>query len=236
VLAVCASLSLAQPTSPGIQIPGAGGPRPGAAPAQRPAAAPAQRPAGSTVPLDRVIAVVNDEALTQFELDEMKRIVLAQMKASNVRPPARDALDNQVLERLIIDRALQQFAKDNGVRVDDQMVERTILRIAHSWPEERRRSSGKISAYREDIRARSHHRACASKVDTAQADAEDHLTMIAAQAGGEAICCWRIMVAVPEQATSSGCAAAAEDALQRSRAARVQPIAADTGSCRMVQG
>ena len=64
VLAVCGSLSLAQPTSPGIQIPGAGAPRPGAAPApaQRPAAAPAQRPAGSTVPLDRVIAVVNDEA------------------------------------------------------------------------------------------------------------------------------------------------------------------------------
>jgi len=104
-LAASATLSLAQPTSSGIQVPGAG-PRPAAAPAARPAQAPAPRPSGSTVPLDRVIAVVNDEALTQYELNEQKRIVLAQMQASNVRPPAPDVLEAQVLERLIIDRAL----------------------------------------------------------------------------------------------------------------------------------
>jgi peptidyl-prolyl cis-trans isomerase SurA len=142
VLAGCATLSLAQPTSPGIEVPGAG-PRPGAA-VPRPAPAPAQRSSNSTVPLDRVIAVVNDEALTQYELEEMKRIVLQQMKASNVRPPPPDALETRCSERLIVDRALQQFAKENGVRVDDQMVERTILRIAQErnklTPEELRRA------------------------------------------------------------------------------------------------
>jgi peptidyl-prolyl cis-trans isomerase SurA len=236
VLAACASFSLAQPTSSGIQVPGAGGPRPGAAPAPRPAAAPAQRPAGATVPLDRVIAVVNDEALTQYELDEMKRIVLAQMKASNVRPPAADALENQVLERLIVDRALQQFAKDNGVRVDDQMVERTILRIAQEnklTPEELRRAleREKISyaKYREDIRRevtiqRLREREVDSRVQVSEAEVENYLATVAAQAGGEnEYLLAHVMVAVPEQATPDQIDARrkrAEDALSRSRAAR----------------
>jgi peptidyl-prolyl cis-trans isomerase SurA len=230
-LAACATLSLAQPTSPGIQVPGAGGPRPGAAPAPRPAAAPAQRPSGTTVPLDRVIAVVNDEALTQYELDEMKRIVLAQMKASNVRPPAADALDTQVLERLIIDRALQQFAKENGVRVDDQMVERTILRIAQEnklTPEELRRALERekipYAKYREDIRRevtiqRLREREVDSRVQVSEAEVENYLATVAAQAGGEnEYLLAHIMVAVPEQATPDQIDARrrrAEDALQQ---------------------
>ena len=82
------------------------------------------------MPLDRVVAIVNDEALTQYEVDEQKRIVLGQMKAQNVTPPNPDTLDKQVLERLITERALLQFAKETGVRVDDTQVERTIPRIA----------------------------------------------------------------------------------------------------------
>ena len=39
-------------------------------------------------------------------------------------------LDKQVLERLIIERALLQYAKETGIRVDDTTVERTILRVA----------------------------------------------------------------------------------------------------------
>ena len=45
------------------------------------------------------------------------------MRASNVKPPPPDVFESQVLERLIIDRSLLQFAKENGVRVDDTMVE-----------------------------------------------------------------------------------------------------------------
>ena len=77
-----------------------------------------------------MIAVVNDEALTQFDLDEQKRTMLAQMKTQNVTPPPADVLDKQLLERMIIERALLQFAKETGVRVDDTQVERTIPRIA----------------------------------------------------------------------------------------------------------
>ena len=120
-LACVALPVLAQPSGPSIEVPGANVPRAGPRPlGPVPAAAAATpRPSNQPVPLDRVIAVVNDEALTQYELDEQKRIVLQQMRANNVRPPPPDVFDTQLLERMIIDRALLQFAKENGVRVDD---------------------------------------------------------------------------------------------------------------------
>src|SRR5437667_9227013 len=99
------------------------------------AAAPLQaQPASSgpsrVVPIDRVIAVINDEAITQHDLNDAKRIVLQQLKQQNVQPPAADVLAKQVLERLITERALMQYAKENGIRVDDTQIERTIQRIA----------------------------------------------------------------------------------------------------------
>src|SRR5882672_7483828 len=97
-----------------------------AAQAQAPAARPA---ANAVVPLDRVLVVVNDEAITQWDLGEQRRVVLSQLKASNIAPPSNDVLDKQVLERLIVERGVLQFAKDTGIRVDDTTVERAILRV-----------------------------------------------------------------------------------------------------------
>ena len=51
---------------------------------------PGPRAGPTVVPLDRVIAVVNDEALTQWDLREQKRVLLEQLKASNVSAPAAD--------------------------------------------------------------------------------------------------------------------------------------------------
>ena len=45
------------------------------------------------VPLDRVLVVVNDEAITQWDLNEQRRIVMSQLKASNITPPPNDILD-----------------------------------------------------------------------------------------------------------------------------------------------
>ena len=213
----CAALpAFAQPSGPSIEVPGANaprGPRP-LGPVPGATSAPAARPSNQTVPLDRVIAVVNDEALTQYELDEQKRIVMQQMRANNVRPPPADVFESQLLERLIIDRALLQFAKENGVRVDDQTVERTILRIAQEnkiTPDELRRALDreKVSypKYREDIRRevtiqRLREREVDSKVQVSEAEVDNYLATVAAQAGGEnEYALAHIMVGVPDQAT-----------------------------------
>jgi peptidyl-prolyl cis-trans isomerase SurA len=183
----------------------------GLACAQSPAA-PA-RSAGRTVALDRVLVVVNDEALTQWDLNEQRRVVLQQLKASNIAPPAPDVLDKQVLERLIAERAVLQYAKETGIRVDDTTVERTILRVAEEnklSPDEFRkvleREGIAYANYREDIRRqiliqRVRDREVDSKVTVSDAEVDNYLATIASQGGEDEYRLSHIYVTVPEQAT-----------------------------------
>lgn len=227
--ALGASVALAQfTTSPGIGPPSANAPKPAA----RPAPSPAPR-TNASVTLDRVVAVVNNEAVTQFDVTEQKRLVLAQMQDAKVQPPAGEALDKQVLERLVTERAMLQFAKEAGVRVDDQMVERAILRIAQDnkmTPEEFRRALERekiaFAKYREDIRKeitiqRIREREVDSHVTVSDAELDAYLATVAAQAGGESeYLISHVLVTVPEQATPDQINARrkrAEDALAQIR-------------------
>src|SRR5712692_7429175 len=161
------------------------------------AAAPLQaQPASSgpsrVVPVDRVIAVINDEAITQHDLDDAKRIVLQQLKQQNVQPPAADVLDKQVLERLLTERSLLQLAKENGVRVDDTQIERAIQRIAQEnklTSEDFRKALANeniaYSRYRDDIRneltvQRLREREVDSKIAVSDAEVEQYLATLKA--------------------------------------------------------
>ena len=193
-----------------------------AAPAQRPAppATPAPAPARAKVSLDRnvlidrVIAVVNDEALTQYEINEQKRVILGQMKAQNVTPPPMDVLDKQLLDRMITERVLMQYAKETGIRVDDTQVERTIARIAQdsklSLADLRKtveREGVPFAKYREDIRGemivqRLRDREVEGRVNVSDAEVDHFLATMDVQSGGDVE--YRIahvLVLVPEQAS-----------------------------------
>jgi len=188
--------------------------------------APPQR----VVNVDRVVAVVNDEAITQYDLDDAKRIVLQQLKHQNVQPPAQDILDKQVLERMMTERSLLQFAKENGVKVDDTMIERAILRIAQEnklSAEDFRKALAKENIdyprYREDVRheltvQRLREREVDSKISVSDAEVEQYLAMLKSQSGGEAeYKLAHILVTVPEQASADQIDARkrrAEDALR----------------------
>jgi peptidyl-prolyl cis-trans isomerase SurA len=171
-------------------------------------------PAG-VVPLDRVIAIVNDEALTQYDISEQRRVVLGQMKAQNMTPPAADVLDKQLLERLITERVLLQYAKETGIRVDDTQVERTIARIAEdnklSMDDFRKaveREGIPFAKYRSDIRneitiQRLREREVDSRVNVSDAEVDYWLATLDAQSGGEIeYRLAHILVLVPEQASS----------------------------------
>ena len=79
---------------------------------------------------DRIVAVVNDEVITRVELDERVRVVKRDFQRRGLPLPPAEVLDNQVLERLIIDRAQLQFAREQGIRVDDPTLDRALGRIA----------------------------------------------------------------------------------------------------------
>ena len=209
-----------------------------AALAQGPAPAPAPARGNvsldQTVLLDRVIAIVNDEALTQFDVNQQKRVVLEQMKAQKVTPPAPDVLEKQLLDRLITERVLMQVAKETGVRVDDTQVERTIARIA----QDNKLSAGDFrkavekegmpfSKYREDVRneimvQRLRDREVEGRVSVSDAEVDHFLATVASQAGGDVeYRLSHVLVLVPEQASPDQIEARlrrAEEALRQIRA------------------
>jgi peptidyl-prolyl cis-trans isomerase SurA len=109
--------------------------------------------------LDRIVAVVNDEVITEVDLSRRLTSTEAQLKRQNIPPPAIDVLRKQVLEHLILDSAQVQLAKENGVRVDDVSVNSAIARMAdvnHMTVADLRaqveRDGTEFNTFREDMR------------------------------------------------------------------------------------
>ena len=85
--------------------------------------APAQQPRPVVV-LDRIVAVVNNEVITRADLDERYRSTALQLKQQGTPLPPREALEKQILDRLITDHVQLQLAKETGLRVDDSELDR----------------------------------------------------------------------------------------------------------------
>ncbi|MCF8177833.1 MAG: peptidylprolyl isomerase [Sulfuritalea sp.] len=82
------------------------------------------------IEVDRIIAVVNDEAITAFELSARIATVERQLRDRKVQPPSRDVLEKQILERMISDRVQLQFAKETGLLISDVELDAAMRRIA----------------------------------------------------------------------------------------------------------
>ena len=82
------------------------------------------------VPLDRIVAVVENDIIMQSELDIQLRTVVGRMKEQGVKLPSSSVLENQVLERMILTKIQLQLAENTGIRVDDETLNRTISNIA----------------------------------------------------------------------------------------------------------
>ncbi len=79
---------------------------------------------------DRIVAVVNDDVITQKELEVRTRFIEGQLKKQGTPIPPKDEMQAQMLERLITDKVQQQFAKENGLSVDDAQLSQALERIA----------------------------------------------------------------------------------------------------------
>ena len=108
--------------------------KPKASPQTSPPSQPSPQPQparrAQPIEVDRIIAVVNDEAITAFELRGRMAMVERQLRSQNVQLPAQDVLEQQLLERMIVDRVQIQFAKDTGLRISDVELDGAIRRIA----------------------------------------------------------------------------------------------------------
>jgi len=84
----------------------------------------------SYVPLDRIVAVVNEDVIMESELKKKMRMVNEQIKQQGSTPPPVSIFKRQVLNNLIQNRIQLQLAKRIGIRINDENLNGTISNIA----------------------------------------------------------------------------------------------------------
>ncbi|MEZ8730223.1 peptidylprolyl isomerase SurA [Vibrio splendidus] len=82
------------------------------------------------VELDSVKVIVNEGVILQSDIDASMKTLRANAKKSGQTLPSQDVLNEQVLEKLIIDTIQTQEAERIGVRIDDARLDQAIEGIA----------------------------------------------------------------------------------------------------------
>ena len=82
--------------------------------------------------IDRIVAVVNSEVITQFDLTERVTRAQRELRSRRIPEPDQNELQRQVLERMIVERVQLQLARETGLQIDDLQLDATIARIAES--------------------------------------------------------------------------------------------------------
>ncbi len=83
-----------------------------------------------TEPLNRIVATVNDGVVLASELRKREARVISQLQQQQAQLPARDALQKQVLDRLILENLQLQMADRSGIRVDDETLNNSLRKMA----------------------------------------------------------------------------------------------------------
>ncbi len=197
------------------------------------AAAPASR-AQSVSPVERIVAIVNKEVITASELNDAVAAAERQLRRRGTPPPERAVLERQMLERLILDKAQTQLARDSGIRVDELQLDRAVQRIAQSnnlsladFRAALERDGLPFDLFRQDVReqivlTRLREREVDDKIQVSDSEIDLFLeAMKSAPAERAEYNLAHILVRVPEQASPERVEAArarAEKALAEARA------------------
>ncbi|MCM5703909.1 peptidylprolyl isomerase [Larsenimonas salina] len=83
-------------------------------------------------PLDRIVAVVNQDAIMQSDLNRRLQEVREQLDSRGVTPPPMETLKREVLDRMILEDIQLQMAKRANVSVDDDQLSQSLRQVAKS--------------------------------------------------------------------------------------------------------
>ncbi|MBK9626108.1 MAG: peptidylprolyl isomerase [Rhodocyclaceae bacterium] len=164
--------------------------------------------------VDRILAVVNDEAITLLEHRNRLATVERQLRSQNVSLPAREVLEQQLLERMISDRVQLQLARETGMRVPDIELDSALRRIAENnrmslsdFQLALQKDGVTWGKFREDIRdemtlSRLREREVDARIVISEGEIDNYLANpIAAVDANPEVALAHILVRVPEQAT-----------------------------------
>lgn len=166
------------------------------------------------VAIDRIIAVVDNDVITRSELDDRIHLITQQLEKQGTPLPPPEALEKQLLERMISDRLQLAYAAQTGLRVDDSQLDKTIERIAEQnklslsdFRSALEAEGMNFKKFREDIRreiiiARLREREVDNRVTVSEAEVDNLLTTQQARgASDDELDISHILIRTPEQAT-----------------------------------
>lgn len=166
------------------------------------------------VPIDRIIAVVNDDVITQHDLASRYQRAVAQLESRKTPLPARSVLEKQLLERMINDRIQMQLAAQTGIRVDAAMLDKAVDRIAtqnkmsiEQFRDALAKEGVEFNNFREDIRKeiilnRLREREVDNKINVTESEVDAYLDAQAKQGVDPEYNTAHILIRIPENATT----------------------------------
>lgn len=179
------------------------------------------------IQVDRIVAVVNEDVITQNDLTERMAVVVANLQKQGTPLPSQETLTKQLLERMINDMVQMQLAKETGIKVDDQTLDRTIQAIAQennlqlpAFRELLEKDGVRWNRFREDIRqeimtGKLRERDVEGSITVTESEVDNQLALEAReQTTDTEFRLAHILVLVPEQANATQIEARRKRALQ----------------------
>jgi peptidyl-prolyl cis-trans isomerase SurA len=163
---------------------------------------------------DYIVAIVNSELVTAYEVEQRAARVREEARRSGAREPAADSLRNQVLDALIDERVLVTYARDSGAKVDEAELDRAVNSVAAanrmSLPDLRRRLAAEgleFARFRNNLRdqllvERIREREVQQRIRISDTDIERYLERQQSTAAAAVeLNLAQILVSVPENAS-----------------------------------
>ena len=169
--------------------------------------------AAEPIEADRIVAVVGSDVITYREL--LKRLdgALRQLQKQGTPLPPQEVMEKQMLERLIMDRAQLQYARESGLRIDDIQLDQAINRIAggnkmtlSQFRQALENDGIRYATFREEIReemtmVRLREREVDSKLVISDGEIDNYLAQQAASGAAEEFQIAHILLRAPESAS-----------------------------------
>lgn len=174
-------------------------------------------------PLDRIVAVVNKDAIMQSQLEDRVTQVSQQMASRNVPVPDEDDLRRQVLDRMIVEQIQLQMADRANVSIDDTQLNAAVRDIAENndmsldeFADSLEKDGMSLAAVREQVRREMLLRQVqqsqvASRVNVTDREVDRYLEQ-QGESSNTAYHLAHILVSLPESPTSEQVAQAQAEA------------------------
>ena len=81
-------------------------------------------------PLDRIVAIVDNDVIMQSQLEQRLREVEQTIEKRGAEMPPREVMQQQVLERLITENLQLQIGDRSGIRISDEELNQALATIA----------------------------------------------------------------------------------------------------------